>query len=45
MSGRSVLGLFKEVDEAVDAADKLKENGMDDFEVLTGSPYPEGAFG
>ena len=45
MSGRSVLGLFKEVDEAVEAADKLKENGLDDFEVLTGSPYPEGAFG
>ena len=45
MAGRSVLGLFKEVDEAVEAADKLKANGMDDFEVLTGSPYPEGAFG
>jgi len=45
MSGRSVLGVFKEVDEAVEAADKLKENGLDDFEVLTGSPYPEGAFG
>ncbi len=45
MAGRSILGLFKEVDEAVEAADKLKENGMDDFEVLTGSPYPEGAFG
>ena len=28
MSGRSVLGLFKEVDEAVEAADKLKENGI-----------------
>jgi hypothetical protein len=45
MAGRSILGLFKEVDEAVEAADKLKENGIDDFEVLTGSPYPEGAFG
>lgn len=45
MAGRSVLGVFKEVDEAVEAADKLKENGMDNFEVLTGTPYPEGAFG
>ena len=45
MAGRSVLGVFREVDDAVEAADKLKENGMDNFEVLSGTPYPEGAFG
>ncbi|MDE2899725.1 MAG: DUF3341 domain-containing protein [Chloroflexota bacterium] len=45
MAGRSVLGVFREVDEAVEAADKLKENGMDNFEVLSGTPFPEGAFG
>ena len=45
MAGRSVLGVFREVDDAVEAADRLKENGMDNFEVLSGTPYPEGAFG
>ena len=45
MAGRSVLGVFKEVDEAVEAADKLRESGIDDYEVLSGTPYPEGAFG
>ncbi len=45
MANRSVLGLFREVDEAVAAADALKAEGLDDFEVLTGAPYPEGAFG
>ena len=45
MANRSILGLFQEVDEAVAAADALKENGVDDFEVLTGTPYPEGTFG
>lgn len=45
MAGRSVLGVFKEVDEAVEAADRLRENGIEDYEVLSGTPYPEGAFG
>ena len=45
MAGRSVLGVFKEVDEAVEAADRLRESGIDDYEVLSGTPYPEGAFG
>jgi hypothetical protein len=42
---RSILGLFEDHDDAVVAADKLKEEGLDDFDVLTGTPYPEGAFG
>jgi hypothetical protein len=45
MAMASVLGLFKDVDTAVAGADKLVEAGFPDFEVLSGSPYPEGAFG
>jgi len=45
MADASVLGVFPNVDTAVAGADKLKEAGFEDFEVLTGSPYPEGAFG
>jgi hypothetical protein len=45
MANRGLLGLFREVDEAVNAADNLKDQGVTDFEVLSGSPYPEGAFG
>ena len=45
MANKSILGVFQEVDEAVTAADSLKDNGIEDFEVLTSTPYPEGAFG
>ena len=45
MVNRSILGLFRQIDDAVNAADKLRENGIQDFEVLTDAPYPEGAFG
>jgi hypothetical protein len=40
-----MLGLFQDADSAVAAADRLKALGLGDFEVLSGSPYPEGAFG
>ena len=44
---KSVLGLFQEPDRAADAMDGLKEAGFElgTFDVLTGTPYPEGAFG
>ena len=42
---RGILGLFKDSDDAVTAADKLNEEGFHEFEVLSGTPYPEGAFG
>jgi hypothetical protein len=44
---KSVLGLFKEPDAAADAMDGLKAAGFElgTFDVLTGTPYPEGAFG
>ena len=47
MANKSVLGLFSDADTAADATDVLLEAGcaQEDFDVLTGSPYPEGAFG
>ena len=44
---RSVIGLFTEEDVAADAMDALKADGYgtDEYEVLTGTPYPEGTFG
>ncbi|MCH9011092.1 MAG: hypothetical protein IIC21_10740, partial [Chloroflexi bacterium] len=49
MAKRSVLGLFSEdkVDEAADAMDALASAGYttSEYEVITGTPYPEGTFG
>ena len=47
MANKSVLGLFDNADTAADATDVLLEAGcaQEDFDVLTGCPYPEGAFG
>lgn len=47
LSQRSVIGLFTEEDSAASAMDNLKEAGFDEneYEVLTGTPYPEGTFG
>ena len=44
---KEVLGIFKEAEHAALATDRLAEAGFQstDYEVLTGSPYPEGAFG
>ena len=48
-SKKSVLGLFAEgeEDKAADALDALREEGYDhtEYEVITGTPYPEGTFG
>lgn len=43
----STLGLFQDPDKAADAMDALHDNGFrrGTFDVLTGMPYPEGAFG
>jgi hypothetical protein len=42
-----MLGLFNEADGAATATEALEQAGYgsDNFDVLTGSPYPEGAFG
>lgn len=47
MANKSVLGIFEDANTAADATDVLLEAGcaQEDFDVLTGSPYPEGAFG
>ncbi|MBP38456.1 MAG: DUF3341 domain-containing protein [Dehalococcoidia bacterium] len=47
MSTQSILGLFHQAEPAADAMDGLKEAGfkLGTFDVLTGTPYPEGAFG
>lgn len=44
---RSVIGLFNNEDTAADALDALNRAGFDqnEYEVLTGTPYPEGTFG
>ena len=44
---KSVLGLFQDPNKAADAMDALKTGGfpLGTFDVLTGTPYPEGAFG
>lgn len=43
----NVLGLYKETDAAADAVESLQTAGFapHQYDVLTGSPYPEGAFG
>ena len=44
---KSVLGLYSDPNQAADAMDALKGAGfpLGTFDVLTGTPYPEGAFG
>ena len=47
MMKRSVLGLFTDENMAADALDALRAEGYEtnEYEVLTGTPYPEGTFG
>lgn len=47
MAKKELLGLFKEASSAADATESLEKIGVSnaDFEILTGSPYPSGAFG
>src|SRR3972149_5838455 len=47
MSKSSVLGLFRDPDSAAAGLENLQRAGLVDneYEVLTGTPYPEGTFG
>ncbi|MBI2965925.1 MAG: DUF3341 domain-containing protein [Chloroflexi bacterium] len=47
MARKSILGLYETPDAGADALDGLHAAGIEahDTEVLTGTPYPEGAFG
>lgn len=44
---RILMGLFASADDAADAVEGLQSRDFDDneFEILSGTPYPEGAFG
>jgi len=44
---RSVIGLFTNEDSAADAMDAVHAAGFkeNEYEILTGTPYPEGTFG
>ncbi len=44
---RELLALYAEPDQAADAVARLREAGFDDtdVEILSSTPYPEGAFG
>lgn len=47
MAMREILGLFTDAQKAADATDRLHEAGFKpaDYQILTGLPYPDGAFG
>ena len=47
MALRSVIGLFTNEDVVADAMDALSGEGYgtNEYEVLTGTPYPDGTFG
>ena len=47
MAKRPILGLYTDASYAAEAGDALCQEGLSnqDFDFLTGSPYPEGAFG
>ncbi len=47
MAKHSVLGLFRDPDSAAAAVEGIQRAGLaeHEYEVLTGTPYPEGTFG
>ena len=47
LAQRSVIGVFTSEDSAADALDAIKAAGFNagEYEILTGTPYPEGTFG
>lgn len=47
MAKSSVLGVYPDAPTAADAVDALRDAGFkrNDYEILAGSPYPEGTFG
>ncbi|MBI3743090.1 MAG: DUF3341 domain-containing protein [Chloroflexi bacterium] len=47
MAKKQVLGIFRTAENAALATERLEQAGFSgkDFQVLTGSPYPPGAFG
>ncbi|MFQ5860351.1 MAG: DUF3341 domain-containing protein [Dehalococcoidia bacterium] len=47
MTNRNMLALFTDADAAAEGGTLIQQAGIapQDYEVLSGSPYPEGAFG
>ena len=47
MANRQLLGLFQDPQHVTDAMTNLKAGGypVEDLDIYSGSPYPEGAFG
>ena len=47
MAKTAVLGLYEDANYAAEAGDSLNKLGIDNnnYDFLTGAPYPEGAFG
>ena len=47
MAKVAVLGLYQDAGYAAEAGDALQSQGLtnEDYDFLTGAPYPEGAFG
>ena len=47
MARQAALGLYETADAAADAVENLQNAGIpdQDYDVMTGVPYPEGAFG
>ncbi len=47
MANHQLLGLFQDVQQVADAMTNLKDQGypVEDLDIYSGSPYPEGAFG
>ncbi len=47
MADQTLLGVFSNPDGVADAVSRLRSAGYDDyrFEVVSGTPYPEGTFG
>ena len=47
MPNKKLLGLFQEPEQAAGAMNQLKDNGfpVEDLDIYSGSPFPEGSFG
>lgn len=47
MAKTAVMGLYEDANYAAEAGDALQDVGLtnEDYDFLTGAPYPEGAFG
>jgi len=47
MANTTVLGVYEQPDNVADAVSRLRQAGFEDndFDILSGTPYPEGTFG